>query len=1169
MKQKSFPPLEDLETEVEGYSTWHIEDWKSLPERCHGPSFEVGDFSWRILLFPEGNRADHVSLYLEASAKGSAENVAAPATQEDAPPQKIQEVPESVGSDAEYTDDFDGSDHAQAGDALSDSENDWAVCAQFGLVMWNPDDPTVYHHSCAHHRFNPDETDWGFTRFYELRKLFSLQLGKDSPLIANNKVNISTYVRIIKDETGVLWHKFEKYDSKKVTGFVGLKNQGATCYLNSLLQSLYFTKVFRQAVYQIPTEGEKDTVPAALQRLFYLLNTSLHPVGTLPLTRSFGWDSADAFTQHDVQELNRVLMDKLEGKMKGTAVDGALNGIFVAQMKSYIRCVNVDFESSRVEDYWDIQLNVKGMRNVEESFKDYISVEMLEGENQYQAGNGLGLQDAKKGVVFESFPPVLHLQLKRYDYDFIRDMMIKINDRYEFPLEMDLSPYLDPELPKSDESWDYVLHGVLVHSGDLNAGHYYALIKPEENGSWFKFDDDRVTRATMKEVLEENFGGEAHSINSIQNPPARNLARLNYKRHSSAYMLVYIRKSRVNQVLMTGKDVVPDVVTERIKKEDEEELLRRKQREEQQYFVNIKVMTTSLFKQYHGFDLGNWDNLDEPGSAIVFSYRKTQSIADMAKFLSGELSIPLNKMRIWTMTGRQNKTIRLDSLLTLSSDKPVEVLLSNGMSRNTRELRLWVENDFDAANSMILPSHHSLPNFFNGNDELKEGQKVGERKDCIFLKYFDPHQQSLVGISSFLIDPREKVSKLAKSINELMHWPSDTQLRLLEEVKPGMIEELKPKMTFQECEISDGDIVCFEKVLSSQEAEAIQGYSTAVEYYDFLQWRVLVTFRPKHDEEEGYNSNDEEEPVTAGRNGSPEKGPSFDIWLSKKDTYDVMAEKVGKQLGVDPTHLQLFTTSLEGYTSHPIKNNAGATIQQLLMPPYVNRCSSVVLYEILGMSLAELENKKQITINWLTDGLSHEHKVKVLVSKTATIGDVIEVLKEKANIPENVLPRVKIWTAHNSRMSRMLMLNSPVASIVDTVKVYASVMTDEEYELVHLEPSDDKKLVYVVHFQKDSSRTHGIPFSFVLKKGEKLVDTKHRLQKAMGVYDKMFEQIRLAVLITDGYSTPQYIADKSDEDGQEVELFDVIGDGQCLGLDHVDKSARRMYGYQSAIFIKN
>ena len=56
------------------------------------------------------------------------------------------------------------------------------------------------------------------------------------------------------------------------------------------------------------------------------------------------------------------------------------------------------------------QLNVKGMKDLEASFSDYVAVETLDGDNKYMA-EGHGLQDAKKGVIFTKFPPVLHLQV--------------------------------------------------------------------------------------------------------------------------------------------------------------------------------------------------------------------------------------------------------------------------------------------------------------------------------------------------------------------------------------------------------------------------------------------------------------------------------------------------------------------------------------------------------------------------------------------------------------------------------------------------------------------------------------------------------------------------------------------------------------------------------------
>ena len=270
-------------------------------------------------------------------------------------------------------------------------------------------------------------------------------------------------------------------------------------------------------------------------------------VSTQELTSSFGWETKHIFEQQDVQELSRILMERMEERMKGTDAENALANMFVGKMKTYISCINVDYESSRIEDFWDIQLNVSGNKNLDESFKDYIQVETMEGENKYFA-EGYGLQDAKKGVIFESFPQVLHLQLKRFEYDINRDAMMKVNDRYEFPEVFDASPYLSKSADKS-ESYVYQLHGVLVHSGDFNAGHYYAFLKPTADGHFYKFDDDRVTRATLKEALEENFGGDYAKLNGsvgVRNPYTRTLST---KRSMSAYMLVYIRQSRVQSIL--------------------------------------------------------------------------------------------------------------------------------------------------------------------------------------------------------------------------------------------------------------------------------------------------------------------------------------------------------------------------------------------------------------------------------------------------------------------------------------------------------------------------------------------------------------------------------------------------------------------------------------------
>lgn len=163
MFKKYLAELPDLETADEAVYTWNITNWKALEKKVHSETFQCGGHPWRILFFPYGNQSDHASFYLEH-----------------------------------------GYEEGQAPEG-------WASCVQFCLVLSNPNDTKIYMQQSAKHRFQADEGDWGFTRFIELRKLFSQPFTPEGRhLLEDNSATLTAFVRVVKDPTGVLWHNFVK-----------------------------------------------------------------------------------------------------------------------------------------------------------------------------------------------------------------------------------------------------------------------------------------------------------------------------------------------------------------------------------------------------------------------------------------------------------------------------------------------------------------------------------------------------------------------------------------------------------------------------------------------------------------------------------------------------------------------------------------------------------------------------------------------------------------------------------------------------------------------------------------------------------------------------------------------------------------------------------------------
>jgi ubiquitin carboxyl-terminal hydrolase 7 len=90
----------------------------------------------------------------------------------------------------------------------------------------------------------------------------------------------------------------------------GLINHGATCYLNSLLQTLYNDLPFRQSIYSI-VDSESPII-LELQRLFASMQRShCSAVTTDSLLVAFGWKKSNVFEQHDIHELFSVLINSL------------------------------------------------------------------------------------------------------------------------------------------------------------------------------------------------------------------------------------------------------------------------------------------------------------------------------------------------------------------------------------------------------------------------------------------------------------------------------------------------------------------------------------------------------------------------------------------------------------------------------------------------------------------------------------------------------------------------------------------------------------------------------------------------------------------------------------------------------------------------------------------
>mmetsp|Transcript_986 Transcript_986/g.1528 ORF Transcript_986/g.1528 Transcript_986/m.1528 type:complete len:428 (+) Transcript_986:93-1376(+) len=358
-----------------------------------------------------------------------------------------------------------------------------------------------------------------------------------------------------------------KKSKKNIIVSGGLINLGNTCYLNAQLECAYHIPKVRNFILD-PTQDQNygddsgDSTSLGLQSLqqvFQSMHTASQRGGGDPLLtpststsifcRNLG---INVYEQQDSQEFWKLLLPELNY--------GPLTDLYRGQYESYIAALDGSGrERKRQEVFLDLSVDVSNFDDVHDSLEDmFTSGEVLsvkEG-NGWRPEKGADKVDALKGYTIRKsgLPKLLQLHLMRFRYDMMSGGMSKINDRFTFSKELDLTQ-ICKEGQESREKVIFDLQSVVIHAGEYGRGHYYSYVRPDVlKNKWYRYDDDRVTEVSFKTVKEDAFGGQAMSPVRKQKQNGfwgRLVSRrkTNYGwggKSSSAYMLQYVKRSEIS-----------------------------------------------------------------------------------------------------------------------------------------------------------------------------------------------------------------------------------------------------------------------------------------------------------------------------------------------------------------------------------------------------------------------------------------------------------------------------------------------------------------------------------------------------------------------------------------------------------------------------------------------
>ena len=371
--------------------------------------------------------------------------------------------------------------------------------------------------------------------------------------------------------------------------FIGLKNFGATCYLNSLFQQMFMIPSLHKDIFNFNISNEngidnlKYSTIYNMQLAFVNLKKTYMsfypPIDFInSFKTAFNGEPIHLGIQQDTDEFLAILCDELEKEAKKFGKENFLENSFKGKITNEIVSLEPKYPyySQTEEPFYRITLDIKGHNNLEDALDAFIKGEILEGDNSYFVEKYKQKIPIKKRTSIKTIGNQIIIHLKRFEFDFMTFQNNKLNDYLKFPLKINFKKWTRAYIRMNevktddeqniiseeekdnlnDEKMNYELTGILVHSGaSLQSGHYYSFIKDQETNKWYQFNDSRISEYDIDKDLEKECFG---NINSWKNQQGK-----------GAYLLFYTKKECIEKYKGFEKDIkVNENIIKQVEKEN-------------------------------------------------------------------------------------------------------------------------------------------------------------------------------------------------------------------------------------------------------------------------------------------------------------------------------------------------------------------------------------------------------------------------------------------------------------------------------------------------------------------------------------------------------------------------------------------------------------------------